>query len=523
MTDSSLGSPALTPVSFLRRSAHVFARRTAVIDGGRELTYSELWRRCCRQAGLLRRFGVGEGDAVGVLAPNSLLMLESHYGAPGNGSVLVTLNQRLSVTELAYVAQHSRMRVLLAHPTLAELATAVAELSPDLTVVIADDDYERGLENAPEVQLRVLDETQLISLNYTSGTTGRPKGVMYQHRGAYLQSLAMVAHFGLNSESTYLWTLPMFHCNGWCFTWAVTAAGGTHVCIPRPDPEVVWASLRNDDVTHMCGAPTVLTNLLAQSPAPDDALERRVVAAVGGAPPSPALLAACDEAGLDIVHLYGLTETMGPAVICDWQDSWRELDLADRARIQARQGNANLVSEGVRVVSDDGNEVTHDGSTVGEVLIRGSNVMLGYYRDESATAEALVDGWLRTGDLGVVHADGYLEIKDRAKDLIVSGGENIASVEVENALVSHPAVLEAAVVGAPDARWGERPVAYVTVRRGAQVSEEELRAHVRTIIAGFKVPDRVFFADDLPKTASGKLRKADLRAQHGDTIGVASE
>jgi fatty-acyl-CoA synthase len=332
---------------------------------------------------------------------------------------------------------------------------------------------------------------------------------MYHHRGAYLQALAMSAHFGLGSGSAYLWTLPMFHCNGWCFTWAVTAAGGRHVCLPRVDPARVWQLLGSESVTHFCAAPTVLVSLV-NDPTARPVAGRRITVAVGGAPPAPALLERCAELGLSVTHLYGLTETFGPIVICDWHPEWDTLGAAEQADRRARQGVANVVSRGVRVVDGEGRDVPRDGSTAGEVILRGNNVMLGYYRDAAATAAAAPDGWLRTGDLGVLHPDGYLEIRDRAKDVIISGGENISSVEVEAALASHPAVLEAAVIPVPDEKWGERPMAWVTLKQGRQVSAEELRQHVRERLAAFKVPDRVEFGE-LPKTASGKIRKFELR------------
>jgi fatty-acyl-CoA synthase len=507
VVDTVANFEALTPTAYLDRSAAVFADRTAVVDGDLRLTYAEFHDRCLRQAGLLHDLGVRPGDRVAVLAPNTHLMLEAHYGVLYAGAVLVALNTRLSAAELAYIVEHSGARVMLHDPGLGSEA---GEITAGLGVRLVDggEEYERLLEAAGHRRVPVSDERALMALNYTSGTTGRPKGVMYHHRGAYLQAMAMAMHFKLDSESTYLWTLPMFHCSGWCFTWAVTLAGGTHVCLPQLDVEKVWGLIAAGEVTHFCAAPTVLVMLAdhaAARPGGD------VVVAVGGAPPSPTLLERCGELGLQVTHLYGLTETFGPVVICDWRPEWDRLPVAEQAVVRARQGVGNVISCAVRVVDPQGEDVPMDGATIGEVALRGNNVMLGYYRDEEATATAVPDGWFRTGDLGVLHPDGYLQIRDRAKDVIISGGENISSVEVEAALSSHPAVLEAAVIAVPDEKWGERPAAWVTLKDGGEVGAEELREHVRGRLARFKVPDRIEFGP-LPKTGSGKIRKFELRS-----------
>ena len=501
---------ALTPTAYLDRSAIVFADRIAVVDGAVRWTYQEFADRCLRQAGMLTALGLQPGDRVAILAPNTHVMLESHYGVLYAGMVLVALNTRLSAAELRYIVEHADCRVLIADAGLVELAAAVVGDDASRRVVVTGPQYESLLDQAPPKRVPVTDERALMALNYTSGTTGRPKGVMYHHRGAYLQALAMNTHFRLDADTTYLWTLPMFHCNGWTFTWAVTAAGGTHVCLPRVDPGRIWELLDEEGVTHLCGAPTVLTSLV-HDPAARPITGRRVAVAVGGAPPTPALLERCTELGLDITHLYGLTESFGPVVICDWRSEWNQLPVAEQAVRRARQGVGNIISSRVRVVDSDGGDVPSDGATLGEVALQGNNVMLGYYRDPAATAQAIPDGWFRTGDLGVLHTGGYLEIRDRAKDVIISGGENISSVEVEAALASHPAVLEAAVIAVPSEKWGERPVAWVTLKPGQQAREDELRAHVRARLAAFKVPDRVEFGP-LPKTASGKIRKVELRA-----------
>ncbi len=499
----------LTPTLFLDRSAKVYADRLAVVDGEDRWTYREFSERCLRLSGALKDKGLHTGDRVAILAPNGHLMLEAHYGVLYAGMVIVALNTRLAVAELEYIIGHADCRVIIAAPELLDLAYAAVRNDESRIVISGGDEYENLLSESSEYRCLVDDERSLMALNYTSGTTGSPKGVMYHHRGAYLQSLAMVAHFGLTHATRYLWTLPMFHCNGWAFTWAVTACGGTHVCIPRIEPENVWALLHDEGITHFCAAPTVMT-MLAEHAGARSVVGHRVVAAVGGAPPTPALLERCALLGLDITHLYGLTETFGPLAICDWREEWDELPEVEKAVLRARQGVGNVISLSIRVLGAQGLDVPADGSTLGEVAVQGNNVMLGYYLDPAATALAIPDGWFRTGDLGVLHPDGYLEIRDRSKDVIISGGENISSVEVEAALASHPAVLECAVIAVPNDKWGERPVAYVTTRAGQSVTESELRQHVRDRLASFKVPDQVFFGV-LPKTATGKIRKVELR------------
>jgi fatty-acyl-CoA synthase len=504
---------ALNPTAFLDRSGSVFGDRIAVVDGEVTLTYREFRDYCQRLAGFLTSRGVSPGDRVCVLAPNTLLMLAAHYAVLYAGGVLVALNTRLAAAELGRIVQHSGCRILLVDDDLTELADKlVVGLPTPPSVIVANHSFDVLVAESVLTVMPLEDERDLMALNYTSGTTGNPKGVMYTYRGAFLQSLAMAQHFNLTSESRYLWTLPMFHCNGWCFTWAVTAVGGTHICLPRVAPDLVWPLIKREGVTHFCAAPTVLVDLLnheAASPIAD----RLVRVAVGGAPPSPKLLKDCASVGFDITHLYGLTETYGPIVICDWRSEWSDLASDDQAALRARQGVANVVSCRVRVVDEFGDDVPADGATVGEVALRGNTVMLGYFNDEEATAKAIPDGWFRTGDLGVLHDNGYLEIRDRAKDVIISGGENISSVEVEAALATHSAVLEAAVVSAPDERWGERPVAWITLKPGRDVDTGQLQEHLRGLIARYKVPNEYHFGP-LPKTASGKIKKHELRNLH---------
>ncbi|NDZ78662.1 AMP-binding protein [Streptomyces sp. SID10853] len=506
----------LTPVAFAARAAKVFADRLAVVDGDLRYSYAELWQRARALAGLLAGHGVRPGDRVAVLAPNTHVLLEAHYGVPLAGGVLVALNTRLAPAEIAYILDHSAAGLVIVDDVCRDLLTEALKLSATRPVVVGSgqpqDEYESLLAAATPHEVPVTDERSLLSVNYTSGTTGRPKGVMYHHRGAYLQALAMAYHAKLDTSSRYLWTLPMFHTNGWCFPWAVTAAGAVHHCLRRVSPPDIWHAIRGSGVTHFCAAPTVLA-MLADDPAAAAPVPHPVQVFVGGAPPWPALLARMGELGIGIRHLYGLTETFGPAVVCDWQPEWQDLPAEQRTPLMARQGIANIVAEPLRVVDSHGADVPADGDTLGEILLRGNDVMLGYYRDEAATAAATTaDGWFRSGDLGVLHPDGYVELRDRAKDVIISGGENITCVEVESALTQHPAVLEAAVVGAPHPKWGEVPIAYVTLRAGASVTAAELGTFVRARIAGFKAPRQVVFRE-LPRTSTGKIQKNLLREQ----------
>jgi fatty-acyl-CoA synthase len=512
--DAGLSFEALTPTAFLARSMRVFATRTAVVDGDRAFTYRELGERCLALTGALAHLGVSPGDRVAALCGNSHVLLELHNGVPLLGGVLVPLNVRLAADEIAYILEHCGARVLVVDHEHEALARQAAATASALILVAGgpDDAYEAALSAAQPALQPVTDERGLLAINYTSGTTGRPKGVMYHHRGAYLQSLAMAFHARLTSESRYLWTLPMFHCNGWCFTWAVTAAGGTHVCLPRLEPGVVWSRLREDGVTHLSGAPAVLRMIADAPEASGGPLPATVRVDTGGAPPSPALLARFGALNISVQHLYGLTETFGPVMVNEWQSQWDAEPPDTVAQLKSRQGVGNVIATPVRVLDAEGGDVPDDGRTVGEIAVRGNDVMLGYYRDEAATAAAMRGGWLLTGDLAVQHEDGYVEIRDRRKDVIISGGENISSVEIERVLDEHPAVLESAVVGVPDDRWGETPLAFVGLRPGAEVTPEELSAFLRRRLAGFKVPRRYVF-DDIPKTSTGKLQKHVLRAR----------
>jgi fatty-acyl-CoA synthase len=509
----------LTPAAFLRRSAAVFADRTAVVDGDQQWTYRQFAARCTALARALGSLGVAPLDRVAALCANSHVLLELHHTVPAAGAVLVPINIRLAPEEIGYILRHSGARVLFTTPELAATAEVVAAEAG--VRLVEPDSYEQLLAGAPTTgELPDVDERQLLAINYTSGTTGRPKGVMYHHRGAYLQAVAMCYHARLGPDARYLWTLPMFHCNGWCFTWAVTAAGGTHVCLRSLDVNEVWRRLRDDGITHFSAAPTVLT-MIAEAPAADPLPGGRTVHVdTGGAPPSPSLLARLDQLGLRVTHLYGLTETYGPLAINEWQAQWDAQPASQQARLRARQGIGNIVAAPLRVVTPDGTDVPADGATIGEIAVRGNDVMIGYYHDDEATAAVTLDGHLLTGDLAVVHPDGYVEIRDRRKDIIISGGENIASVEVEQVLDSHPDVLESAVVGIPDARWGEVPVAYIRTRSGTPIDTAELLAHLRARLAGFKLPKQFHFTE-LPKTSTGKIQKNVLRRMASGEGGPA--
>jgi len=505
----------LTPTDFLMRSAMVFRDRPAIVDGNRRFSYGEFHDRARRLTGLLAGLGVTPGDRVAALCLNSHVMLELHHGVPLRGAVLVPLNTRLLARELAYIVEHSGARVLVASGELADRAREVAA-TVGVRLIIAGagsdgrDEYENLLAASDPRVVGCDDERGLLAINYTSGTTGVPKGVMYAHRGAYLQALAVALHTRLDASSVYLWTLPMFHCNGWCFPWAVTATGGTHVCLRGIDTVEIWRLLRTEGVTHFSAAPTVLT-MIASAPAALGApLARSIEVQTGGAPPTPTLLARMSALGMDVTHLYGLTETYGPIAINEWQPQWQQLPREEQATLRARQGVANVVAQGLRVVDIDGQDVPPDGSTMGEVVVRGNDVMLGYYLDPEGTATADLGGWFRTGDLAVRHDDGYLELRDRSKDIIITGGENVSSVELERVIDAHPAVLESAVVGRDDDKWGQVPIAFVTRAPGAEVTTQDIVAHVRENLAHFKTPRQVVF-QDLPKTSTGKIQKNRLR------------
>jgi fatty-acyl-CoA synthase len=525
-TDPPASYEPLTPLAFLERSVRVFPNKTAVVYGGNRWTYAQFAERVGRFAGALIRAGVEPGDRVAVLAPNVPELLEAHFAVLRVRAALVAINTRLRAREVGNILDHSGARVVLVDPELApQVADAPDGLAARPTLVNLEDpvggaigspldgptfaEFVDGAEVLP-VACHIDDEERITSINYTSGTTGRPKGVMYTHRGATLNALSEVVVHGLERDSVFLWTLPLFHCNGWCFPWAVTAAAGTHVMLRAIDPARLVELIRSERVTHFNGAPTVLL-MLAEAPEAEGVrFEPAVHVATGGAPPSPTLLARMERMGVEIVHLYGLTETYGPHVYCQMQPGWERLDTEARASLMARQGVPYPVVTHLRVVDPQMRDVPADGRTMGEVVMRGNNVMKGYYRDPESTAEAFAGGWFHSGDLGVVHSDGYIELRDRKKDIIISGGENISTIEVEHTLVQHPAVLECAVVGMPDEKWGEVPKAFVGLRPGETATEQEIIDFCRERIAHYKCPKAVEFTE-LPKTSTGKIQKFRLR------------
>ena len=517
----------LTPLRFLERSAAVFPDKLAIVCGERRYTYREFADEVTRVAHALQASEIEPGDRVAYLCPNVAELLIAHFAVPLSGGVLVALNVRLSSDEVGYICRHSGARLLIVAEELLPSIPDEASLGEvEELIVIAGSDSTWAAEGEgplpqreyEELRLRgsieplpwtVVDEQAIISINYTSGTTGDPKGVAYSHRGAYLNSLGEVIHSGHSSSSVYLWTLPMFHCNGWCTAWGVTAVGGTHVCLRAVRPDVIWRLMDEEGVTHLNGAPAVMTSI-ARAPEAHP-FEHEVTATTGGSAPSPTFVAEMEALGARVIHVYGLTEVYGPYTQCDWQPDWPELAPRERARKLARQGVGMITAERVRVVDSDMNDVPADGATMGEIVMRGNGVMKGYFHDPEATELAFAGGWFHSGDLGVMHPDGYVELMDRAKDIVISGGENISTVEVEQALVSHPAVADAAVIGVPDDRWGERPKAFVVLVDGQIASERDLIDHVRSRIAHFKAPDAIELVAALPRNSTGKIQKYELR------------
>ena len=525
LAKSGANFTALTPLVLLRRAAATYPGKLAVIHGAARFTYRDFYNRCRRFADALQQRGIGRGDTVAVMAPNVPALLEAHYGVPMAGAVLNALNYRLDARTIAFVLGHGQAKLLIADrefgPTV---KAALEEFGEPIPLVEIDDgaggaslggtEYEAFLgEGAPEAEWALpRDEWEPIALNYTSGTTGNPKGVVYHHRGAFLNALGNVITLGLDRHSVYLWTLPMFHCNGWTHSWAVTAVAGTHVCLRRVDPAPIFTAIAEHRVTHLCGAPIVL-NLLVHAP---EGVKRRfdhqVEVGTGGAAPPSVVIEAMERMGFRVTHLYGLTESYGPSTVCAWQEEWAELPIADRSAHMARQGAAYLTLDRQRVVDPQTMaDVPADGVTMGELVLRSNTVMKGYLKNPEATAAAFEHGWFHTGDLAVSHPDGYVEIKDRSKDIIISGGENISSLEVEEALYRHPGVIEAAVVAKPDPVWGETPCAFVALKPGGEpVSAEDIVAWCRADLAHYKVPRAVVFGP-LPKTSTGKIQKYELR------------
>jgi fatty-acyl-CoA synthase len=504
----------LTPISFLRRSASVYPDKIAIIHQERRYTYREFEDRVNRFSSQIRQYGLKKHDRVALLCPNIPAVLEAHFAVPAAGGVLVPINTRLSSEEIGYILEHSGSRILFADseflPLLESLDLSGLRIIEVNDTGLQEDPYEIFLSEGSSETVDSLpeDEEEPISLNYTSGTTGRPKGVIFTHRGTYLNSLGEAIEIRLGPESVYLWTLPMFHCNGWCFTWAVTAVGGAHVCLRKTDPGMIWDLIKKEKVTHFNGAPTLQINLLNHADA--EPVASPVTVTIAGAPPSPTLLEMIKSYNFKPVHVYGLTETYGPITICEWHPEWDDLPAEEQSLYRARQGQSYLTADLVRVVDENMNDVLKDGKTIGEVVMRGNDVMKEYYLQPEATARAFLGGWFHSGDLAVWHPDGYIELRDRLKDIIISGGENISTIEIEQLVVRHPAVLECAVVAIPDEKWGERPKAFVTLKRGASASEEDIIRFCREHAAHFKCPAAVEFGE-LPKTSTGKIQKYILR------------
>jgi fatty-acyl-CoA synthase len=512
----------LTPLEFARRTRRLYPNREAIVDGDLRLTYSEFFDRCDRWSHVLQQeLGVKQGDRVAYVAPNTHAQLESFYAVPQIGAVLVPINYRLTADDFAYIIGHSGSNVVCVHADYLDAVDSIRDQLPDVRHFVALEgprrdgwlDYEALVAAAqPDFDKSDIGESDLLSINYTSGTTSRPKGVMITHRNAYINVVGTLVHVPITAADTYLWTLPMFHANGWTFTWLVTATGSKHICLRRVEPARVFEAIRNENVTFLCAAPTILIGL-ANAPASERGEVRSGVRVfTAGAPPAAATIGRIEgEFDWEIIHVYGLTETAPFITICEVRPEDASLSPEDRAVLKARQGVELITSGELSVFDDDGHEVPWDAQTLGEIVVRGNVVMEGYYNDPEATAKAFAGGWFHTGDGAVIHPDGYVEVRDRIKDVIISGGENISSVEVEGVLLRHPAVQEAAVVGLPDDKWGEAPHAFVILKPGASATADELKQFTRDRLAHFKTPASVNFVDELPKTATGKIQKYVLR------------
>lgn len=516
----------LTPLNFLERAATVYPSRVAIIHGQRQQTWLQTWQRCQRLAAALRRHGIGRGHTVSVMAANTPELFEAHFGVPMTGAVLNALNVRLDARTIAFILQHAETRVLLSDREFsATIAAALALMAhPPLLIDIDDPsfsggellgekNYEEflGHEEVSHAPIEVHDEWQAIALNYTSGTTGNPKGVVYHHRGAYLNAVSNVLCWGMPAQSTYLWTLPMFHCNGWCFPWTLAAVAGTSVCLRHVRADAIFGAIREHKVSHFCGAPVVLNLLLNAEPSLRAGIEHELEAMTAGAAPPAAVIEGMERMGFHVTHVYGLTETYGPSVVSAPQQSWRALPIAQRAQFTARQGVRAPMLEELMVADPISLQpVPRDGKTMGEVFMRGNLVMKGYLKNPATTQEAFSGGWFHSGDLAVWHEDSYIEIKDRSKDIIISGGENISSLEVESVLFRHPLIMEAAVVACPDEKWGEVPCAFVSLKSGAALTSEELLSYCLAELASFKIPKKIVFGP-LEKTSTGKVQKYLLR------------
>jgi len=526
----------LTPLVFLEWSAQVYPQRLALIHGKRRQTWAQTAERCRRLASALAQRGIGVGDTVATMTANTPEMYEMHFGVPMTGAVLNTLNTRLDAEAIAFMLDHGEAKLVFADREFSPtIKAALAKLGRKIAAIdVCDSEYEGAGERLGETDYEAFiaqgspdyaraeprDEWQAISLNYTSGTTGNPKGVVYHHRGAYLNAIGNILTWGMPRHAVYLWTLPMFHCNGWCFPWTMAANAGTNVCLRKVDATLILKLMAEHRVTHYCGAP-IVHNMLIDAPAEQRAgIKHKVAAMVAAAPPPASMIEGMERIGFDLTHVYGLTEVYGPATVCAKHDEWNALDIPSRAERNGRQGVRYLLEDGMTVMNTETmQEVPADGETIGEIVFRGNITMKGYLKNPAATADAFAGGWYHSGDLAVLQPDRYVKIKDRAKDIIISGGENISSVEVEDVLYRHPAVLAAGVVAQPDPKWGETPCAFVELRAGAAATEEEIIEHCRKHLARFKVPRKVVFGT-LPKTSTGKIQKFILRQRAKSTAAI---
>ncbi|GAB2728909.1 acyl-CoA synthetase [Melaminivora jejuensis] len=528
----------LTPLSFIERTAEVYPERLAIVHGQLRQNWGQTYARCRRLASSLRAAGIGKNDTVAVMLPNTPPMVEAHFGVPMAGAVLNTLNTRLDPETVAFMLDHGEARAVIVDPEFTPvMARALAlrkSATPLLVIEVEDALYGPAAQSLGGTRYEDFiaagdphfawelpgDEWDAIALNYTSGTTGNPKGVVYHHRGAHINAVSNVLEWDMPKHAVYLWTLPMFHCNGWCFPWTVAARAGVNVCLRRVEAQAIIGAIKEHGVTHYCGAPIVHSLLVNAPAAMKEGLPAGVKAMVAGAAPPAAMIEGMEQLGIDLTHVYGLTEVYGPATVCAKHDSWERLDIGERARLNARQGVRYHLQRSAAVLDPETMQpVPHDGETMGEIMFRGNIAMKGYLKNPKATAEAFAGGWFHSGDLAVQYPDGYIRIRDRSKDIIISGGENISSIEVEDVLYRHPAVLAAAVVARPDPKWGETPCAFVELKAGAEVSAEDIVAHCKQHLAGFKVPRAIVFGE-LPKTSTGKIQKFELRRQAGSASAI---